>query len=293
MEIIAQDICEQFNLRLFGNEKHRVSSISSLENQDEASLMWAKSPHFLSKVKKGVVICSQSDYENNTTKINAVTYLVTTESPRLTFSKVVQRYVGTSAIVLKNEVDLFKSRTDIIISENCFIGPNVEIGKGTILYPNVVIHAGTKIGENCVIKSFCSIGSEGLGFEKVDNQLIKFPQLGGVIMGNNVEIGPNSTIRRAAIDNTIVKDGCKIGSFVNIGHNCIIGENSILTCQIVTAGGSIIGKNVFMGVNSSVKQKVTVGNDATIGQGAVIVKNVNDHETVVGNPGKVIGNTPS
>ncbi|MDB4534301.1 hypothetical protein N9242_05455 [Vicingaceae bacterium] len=289
MNTTVTDICNLFKLGIRGDESKIVVKVASIKNQEEGVLMWAKSADFINKVEKGVLICSEKDF-TEVIEQDQVTYLITKNSPRLMFSKIVQHYIGTSAINLKNEVSLHIKRNDIKISENCFIGPDVEIGTGTIIYPNVVIHSGSIIGKNCIIKSFCSIGSEGLGYEFEDGKLVKFPQLGGVVMGDNVEIGPSSTIRRAALDDTLIGDGCKIGSFVNVGHNCVIKQNVIMTCQIVTAGGSIVGKNVFMGVGSSLKQKVAIGDDATIGQGAVIIKDVKQNEIVVGNPGKVIGN---
>jgi len=141
-----------------------------------------------------------------------------------------------------------------------------------------------------VIKTHVSLGTEGLGLEldKETDEFVKFPQLGGVILEDNVEIGPTSTVRRSALDDTIIMSGTKIGSLVNVGHNCIIGRNCILTCQIVTSGSSVIGNNVFMGVNSVVKNGVNIGNDVTIGQGAVVTKHVPDGKTFVGNPAEDI-----
>ncbi len=292
MKIDVKDICDLFDLDLKGDKSKIISKAASINNQGSKVLMWARSAENIEKVEQGALICSTQDYLASNTN-ESVTYLLTKDSPRLIFSKVVQHYIGKTAISLDNQVEIYKKRSDIEISENCFIGPNVEIGSGTVIYPNVVIHSGSVIGKNCIIKSFCSIGSEGLGYELENDQLIKFPQLGGVIIGENVEIGPNSTVRRAALDNTIVEDGCKIGAFVNIGHNCIIKKNVIMTCQIVTGGGSIIGKNVFMGIGSLVRQKVSIGEGSVVGQGAVIVKDVNPNEIVVGNPGKVIGNKKS
>ncbi len=289
MNIAVTDISDLFQLELRGDKSKIVTTVASIKNQSEGALMWAKAASFINQVEKGVLICSEKDFSEDVGH-DDVAYLITGDSPRLVFSKIVQYYIGSSIINLKNEVSFHKKREDIEISENCFIGPNVEIGKGTIIYPNVVIHSGSVIGENCIVKSFCSIGSEGLGYEKEGGALVKFPQIGGVVMGDNVEIGPNSTIRRAALDDTLIGDGCKIGAFVNIGHNCIIKENVIMTCQIVTAGGSVVGENVFMGVGSSLKQKVNVGADAVIGQGAVIIRDVKRNDVVVGNPGKVIGN---
>jgi len=168
---------------------------------------------------------------------------------------------------------------------NVYIAEDVEIGEGTIIHPNVVIHNGTKIGTNCVIKANTTIGTEGLGYEKnTQGELIKFPQLGGVQLGDDVEIGPSATVRRGALDDTIIGNSVKIGAFCNVGHNCEIGDNSILTCQCVTGGSSIVGKDVMMGIQSIIRNGIHVGDNCVLGAGAVVVKNVGQEVTVIGSP---------
>jgi len=217
--------------------------------------------------------------------------LVTNQKPRLVFAKLVNDFFSHELKEdFSNYVEIHKQNSKIIIGDNVFIGKDVEIGEGTVIHPNVVIYPKTIIGKNCVIRTHVSLGTEGLGLEldSTTNEFVKFPQLGGVILEDNVEIGPTSTVRSSALDNTIIMKGTKIGSLVNIGHNCIIGKNCILTCQIVTSGSSIIGDNVFMGVNSIVKNGVNIGSDVTIGQGAVVTKNVPNGVTYVGNPAEDI-----
>jgi UDP-3-O-[3-hydroxymyristoyl] glucosamine N-acyltransferase len=273
-------------LTLVGKTDNEPSEIGTPENHNANSLCWSKSSKYLSKFKSGCVICSQSSLKE-IKQATDVSYLISTSNPRLDFSKAVNTYLDVQGVVLTNHVEDHMSRTDIEIGGYCFIGPNVKIGRGTVIYPNSVIHAGTKIGENCVIKSFCSIGSEGLGYDldPTTDEYVKFPQVGAVTMSDNVIVGPNSTIRRGALSDTTIGRGTKIGALVNIGHNCNIGENCILTCMIVTAGSSTIGDNVFIGVNSVIKNQVSVGNNVTLGQGCVLVRNVFDNETIVGNPG--------
>jgi UDP-3-O-[3-hydroxymyristoyl] glucosamine N-acyltransferase len=116
----------------------------------------------------------------------------------------------------------------------------------------------------------------------------KLPQIGGVIVEDFVEIGPNSTVRRSALDNTIIGRGTRIGSLCNIGHNVIIGKNCTFISHVIAGGSSIFGENVFVGMGASVKNGLTIGSNSTIGQGAIVVKNVPEHETWVGNPAKKI-----
>lgn len=286
--INADTLAKEFGLHILGSSDKPILYPGSLKKHDSHSLLWTKNSESLENIKAGYIILN---YEiAPTLQRLGITYLITEHKPRLVFAKIMNKYFNTEDDAFHNYVEEHKRNTKIKISDNCFIGKDVEIGEGTVIHPNVVIHSRTKIGKNCVIKTHVSLGTEGLGLEldKETNEFVKFPQMGGVILEDNVEIGPTSTVRRSALDDTIIKKGTKIGSLVNVGHNCIIGENCILTCQIVTSGSSTIGNNVFMGVNSTVKNGVNIGNNVTIGQGAVVTKNIPDDVTFIGNPAEDI-----
>ena len=287
--VSVEQLCREFDLTPIGDAdslKNTINSACSLENQTEDTLSWIKKSSFLPQVKAGFILVNEA---LEVTPIDGVTFLVTKRNTKLVFSQILKSHFAQKpSFYLKNEVDVHRENENITIADYVFIGQNVTIGKGSIIYPNVVIEANTVIGENCVIKSHVSLGTEGLGLElnPETDLLEKFPQLGNVIFEDNIEIGPNSTVRRGALKSTIVRRGTKIGSLCNIGHNCIIGENCILTCNVVTSGSSVIGNKVFLGVGSSIKNGTNVGDNVTIGQGAVVLKNIPDNETWVGNPAK-------
>ena len=282
-------IAELYNLKLSGNLKDpEINNVNSLDNQKIDGLSWIKNQKSLNKVKKGFFIVSDN---LSIQKKKNVVYLTTNQSPKIIFSKIITEFFSPKIdFYLKNCVSEHLKNENIKISENVFIGENVSIGDGTIVYPNVVIEANTVIGNNCTIKSHVSLGTEGLGLEldKTTNQLVKFPQLGNVVLKNNIDIGPNSTVRRATLDSTIIKSGSKIGSFVNIGHNSEIGKNCILTCNIVTGGSSKIGDNTFIGVNSMIKNGLNVGPNSIIGMGSVVIKELKSNIVAYGNPAKEI-----
>lgn len=287
MKTSTATLCKEFDLNQIGSDKS-ITNVGSLKSGNDTSLYWSKNPTYLQRFSKGIVLCNQNDFDKIEPK-SEVTYLITTKSPRLIFAKILNEY-HSKEDELVNHVADYKNRKDIRIGDFVFIGAGVEIGSGTVIHPNCTIYSNTKIGKNCVIHSGVSIATEGLGLEldPETNTNFKFPQIGGVVIHDNVEIGPGSTIRRSALDNTIIGKGTKLGAICNIGHNCIIGEECIFTCNIVTSGSSKIGDHVFMGVGSTVKQGVNIGNSATIGQGAVVVKNVPAEETWIGNPAKKI-----
>ncbi len=285
--IKCSDICFLFDLKLIGKDI-KITEIATTDYCSDSSIGWIKNESFFNKIYKGALICNKSDLGKIVLN-NNLTYIVTESSPRLAFSKVINHFnPQSSKNDFENKVEKFKENKKLKIGENVFIADNVTIGDNTIIHHNVSIYSNTQIGENCVIQSNVSIGTEGLGLDLDDetNLLVKFPQLGGVILEDYVEIGPNSTIRRAALKNTIIKRGTKIGALCNIGHNSVIGENCILTCNIVTSGSSVVGNNVFLGVGSILKQGVIVESNSVVGQGSVVVKNIPMGETWVGNPAK-------
>ena len=170
-----------------------------------------------------------------------------------------------------------------IIGDNTVIGSNVSIeddviiGKNVKVHSNVYIGAQIEIGDNCEFFSGAKIGNDGFGYAKEkDNTWVKIPQVGTVKIGNNVDIGSNSTIDRGAIDKTIIADGVKIDNLVQIGHNCKIGENTIIAGCAGIAGSTVIGKNCMIGGAAMIKGHITIADDTIISGGTGIGKNV-DH----------------
>lgn len=290
MDLTVQKIAVEFDLELFGSDQAIITNVGSTKRSNNGSLLWAKTDKHLRNTKIGTVLCN-ADHFDQIDRNSNVNYLVTKSSPRLIFAKIVSQYFSRDDKTdFENFVDDHRKESSLTIGNNVFIGRNVVIGKGTKIHHNVVINSNSRIGENCIIYPNTTIGTEGLGLEMDPDtgRYFKFPQIGGVLIENEVEIGPHTTIRRSALDNTIIKSGTKIGSLCNIGHNCIIGNNCILTSNVILSGSSKVGDGVFMGVSSTVKQGINIDDGSTVGQGAVVVKNVPAKETWVGNPAKKI-----
>lgn len=163
---------------------------------------------------------------------------------------------------------------DCILGPNCYIGPNVKIGARTVLQPGVIVLRNCTIGQDCFIGAGTVIGSEGFGYVKGPEGLVKFPQLGRVIVGNNVEIGANVTIDRGALDDTIVRDGVKIDNLVQIGHNVEIGESTVICGQVGIAGSSRIGRGCVLGGQVGIADHVTVADGVRIGGKAGVDSNI-------------------
>jgi UDP-3-O-[3-hydroxymyristoyl] glucosamine N-acyltransferase len=267
------------------NENEVLLFIGSPNNQRSFNLYWLKSLNNYDLFKIGYLIINEKDYlmlkSNN--KINPkIKHLITKESTRYIFAKIVTENFPHLGLKYKNEVNWYKSlySKDVFIGENVYIGENVEIGKGSKIYNNVIIHNNTKIGKNCIIKENSVIGSEGMGYELTDDGWYKFPQIGKVVIGNDVEINTFCDIKRGALEDTIISDGCKIGSYCNIGHNTILGENSLLTSHCVIAGSVKTGVRFWMGINSSIRNGITIGDDVILGANSYINKNVEDKRVI-------------
>ncbi len=190
------------------------------------------------------------------------------------------------------------------IGANCYVGKNVSLGDGVVLYPNVTILDETSIGKNstiwpgtvirerCEIGAYCifhnnvSIGADGFGYRPSDDGrgLVKIPQIGTVIIGNDVEIGANSCVDRGKFSATIIGDNCKIDNQVQIAHNCIMGRSCIMAGHSGLAGSVTLGDGVIIGGSASIKDHTTIHSGVTVGAGSGVVGDIPAGKTYLGYP---------
>ena len=171
------------------------------------------------------------------------------------------------------------------IYPHCYVGDNVKVGEGTTLYPRVTIYEGCSVGNRCIIHAGAVIGADGFGFApNAAGGFDKIPQLGNVIIENDVEIGANTCIDRAKTDSTIIRRGVKLDNLIQIGHNVQVGENTVSSAQTGIAGTTKIGHNCFIGGQVGFADHITVGDYVKIGSQSGIDRNVPDGETRFGSP---------
>lgn len=181
---------------------------------------------------------------------------------------------------------------EALIGADCYIGPYAVIGKAVIgdktyIDSHVRIYDGVKIGHDCEIKAGAVLGGAGFGYERdIDGNRYHFPQLGQLIIGNNVDIGANTCIDRGSLSDTIIGDFTKISKLCLVAHNNKIGHNVEITGASMLSGSNIIGDNVWIAPNSSIRGWIHIGEGATVGMGAVVVKDIPVNETWVGNPAR-------
>ena len=200
---------------------------------------------------------------------------------------------------------------NVSIGPGCYLGPNVKIGDNSLLYPNVtimdesslgcrtrvwpgvVVRERCHVGDDCIIYQNASIGADGFGYRPSPDRkaLVKIPQIGGVTIGNGVEIGANSCIDRGKFSSTNIGDGTKIDNLVQIGHACSIGQSCLIVANAAIGGSVTLGDFVTIAGQVAVADHVTIGDHTTIGGGSIVINSVEPHQFVTGYPAAPHKNT--
>lgn len=173
---------------------------------------------------------------------------------------------------------------DVEIHPHCYLGDNCEIGEGSVLYARVTIYQDVRIGANCVLHSGAVVGAEGFGFVWTGQSQFKIPQVGGVIIGDRVEIGANTCIDRATSGDTVIGDGVKIDNLCQIGHNTNIGDHTVIASQVGIAGSSTIGARVTIGGQAGVSDHTRIGDDVLLAGRAGAISDLDEPGGYVGMP---------
>lgn len=175
---------------------------------------------------------------------------------------------------------------NVRIGHNCTLDGDITIGDGTVIWNNVVIVNRVRVGKDCEIQSGTVIGHDGYAYtEDADHKKTMVRHFGGVVLGDRVHLGMNNVIARGVIDDTVIGDGTKMADLCHIGHNNQVGQDVSFISGGVVNGSCSIGKNAYIST-SVLRNQTTVGENAMVGMGAVVVKDVASGVTVVGNPAK-------
>ena len=280
-------------------ENASVNQISFLEANNELK-------NNIEKTFSSVVIVNE-DFELIPTLRNKNISVIVVSYPRIAFAEVLNLLykepdyeVGIDNSAKIHNTALIGEQcsigANVYIGKNCKIGSrnkilpgaiileNVAIGDNNIIHPNCVIYGDTTIKNNCIINSNSVIGSEGFGFIPKDDEWIKMPQKGGVIIDNRVEIGTNCCVDRPVIGFTIIGEGTKIDNLVQIGHGVKIGKNCAFAAQVGIAGGAVIGDGVILAGQVGVNNRVKVGNKVIASSKCGIHCDIEDGLVVSGFP---------
>ena len=171
-----------------------------------------------------------------------------------------------------------------LLNQNVFIGKNCRLGDNVILHPNVVLYDDVVLGDRVTIHANSVIGADGFGYRFQNGRHVKVPQLGGVVVGDDVEIGACSTVDRGTFEPTVIAAGTKLDNLVQIGHNCRIGKHNLLAGQTGLGGSTTTGDYVFMGGQVGIKDHIVIGEAAMLGAGTGVIRDVPPRSRMFGYP---------
>lgn len=298
VKVSAREIAGFLKARVFGNAERKATKVARLLPGKSGALSFCKyedaeASGMIWNSLSSIVICSENLKIEPPLQGKTLIYV---SKPRLAFSKTVNKFFSlrnftagigihsTATICLWAEID-----STAFIGPNCIISGNVEIGENSVIYGNVSIYGNVKIGKNVIINAGAVIGAEGFGYEPdEDGTLTQFPQIGGVIIEDNVEIGANTCVDKGALGDTIIREGAKIDNLVHVAHNVVIGKNCRIICLVGIGGSVEIGDSSFVGISASIKNQKKIGRNVVVGMGAVVTKDIPDNTTVIGNPARPI-----
>lgn len=282
---IRGDFCDKY-----------IDNLADVEHVNETTLDWVKSsnPRRQSIVESTIakVIIVSEDVEYNDSIKSQGKVLLVVRNPRNAIAKVGQSFFVEKPLGLIHETAIISKGAKV--AEGVTVGPfsiigDAEIGEGTVIGACVTIKNGCIIGRNCKISDHVVLGEEGFGFEKDENgNWFRFPQIGNLVIGDFVEIGPFCAVDRGALSDTIIGNYTKIDSHVKIAHNNVLGNNVVITSGVVIAGSNVIEDNVWIGPNSTFVEWGHVGIGSFVGIGSVVTKKLKKNTKVFGNPAKVL-----
>ncbi len=175
------------------------------------------------------------------------------------------------------------------ISMGSFIGPNCRVGENSVIGPNAVLVSNVSIGSNVTVGACSVIGGSGFGYVRdEDNNLVDFPQIGGVVVSDYVEIGSNTSIDSGALDPTVIGAHSKIDNLVHIAHNVVLGERTLVIAGAVICGSVNVGRDCWIAPGAIIREHLTIGDSVFIGMGSIVTKSLESRSRVFGNPARNI-----
>jgi UDP-3-O-[3-hydroxymyristoyl] glucosamine N-acyltransferase len=306
MEFTATTIAGFLQGEIEGNPETKVNTIAKIEEGFEGALSFLANPayeQYIYTTNSSIVLVNKTFIPSGAIKATLIgvdnAYEAFASLLRLVEqSKPRKKGIHPTAVIEPSA----KINDDVYIGANSYIGENCNVGAGCSIYPGVyigdnskigdnsVLYAGVKvyhecvIGKNCIIHAGAVIGSDGFGFAPSASEYSKIPQLGNVILEDNVEIGANSAIDRATMGSTIIRKGVKLDNLIQIGHNVEVDENTVMAAQVGIAGSTKIGKNCMLGGQVGIAGHIRIGDGAKLGAQAGIISDIKENSAVLGAP---------
>ena len=303
MELSLKEIADAIGGQVIGDGKVIIKGINSLREAARGEISFFSNRRYVEGLKKtnasAVLVSDVTDLYHGPQLVVSDTSLAYAKVTSL-FAPPLSRISGISdraeihkTSKIGNNVSIYPLvyvgegvviGDDVTLFCGVFIGDGVKIGSKTVVYPNVSILSNCLIGNDVIIHAGSVIGSDGFGFARDESVNIKIPQIGFVQIDDHVELGANNCIDRAAFGKTWIKSGVKTDNMVHVGHNVVIGEDTIVVAQTVFAGSVQIGKGVVVGAQVAVSDHVKIGDRAMIGSQSGVPKSIRKGEVVSGTP---------
>jgi UDP-3-O-[3-hydroxymyristoyl] glucosamine N-acyltransferase len=307
MEFSAKQIAEILSGKIEGNPDIKVNTISKIEEGKAGSLSFLANPkytEFIYSTEASVVLVNETFTPEKEIKAT----LIKVKDAYQAFAGLLEFYnqyksnktgIAPTAVIEPNAVigeNLYIGANAYIgnhtkignhskIYPNVYIGDHVEIGENTTVFSGVNIYTDCKIGNGCTLHSGVVIGCDGFGFAPVNNEAFKkIPQIGNVIIEDNVEIGANTTIDRATLGSTIIRNGVKLDNLIQVAHNVEIGENTVIASQSGISGSTKIGKNCMIGGQVGFAGHLHIGDNVKIGAQSGVSKSIESGMIMQGTP---------
>lgn len=275
-------------------EGRTVDNLADPEHTEKSTLDWVKKSN---KDKRQIVENSPADtlivdpeIEYNDVLKSLGKTLIAVARPRMAISLVAAEFFLEKDPAFIHPGAIIDE--EAVIDPTAYIGPGCIVGKAKIgahtsLKAGVIIYDDVEIGDNCLIQAGAVIGTVGSGYQRnTDGRLFNFPHLGGVVLGNYVDIGANTQISRGVFGNTVIKDGCKLSGLCFVAHNCVLEENVWITGNTMLCGSVRIGRNATIYSNVTVRDRAQIGERAVVGMGSLVTKNIPAGETWFGSPAR-------
>jgi UDP-3-O-[3-hydroxymyristoyl] glucosamine N-acyltransferase len=303
MSFTIAEIAKQLDGEVLGDGSAVLTGFATADNAKSGDLIFAETAEYFAAAEKSAATAIIAGKELS----SAHKTVIRVANPRVAFARALAAFfpepklpagIHPSAVIAASaQIDPTAHigphctiGERVKIGANCalqagnFIGDDAVLGEGTVLFPNVTIYAGSQIGRRVRIHSGAVIGSDGFGYVFDSGFQRKIPQIGNVIIGDDVEIGSNATVDRAALGSTIIGKGTKIDNLVQVAHNVEIGEHTILCAQVGIAGSAKVGSYSVLAGQAGLAGHIKIGNRVTLGSQSGVMDNVPDGEMWLGTP---------
>jgi UDP-3-O-[3-hydroxymyristoyl] glucosamine N-acyltransferase len=301
MEKSLGEIAVYLNAKLEGDPEITIRNINGIDEAEEGDLTFIANSKYRNKLEKtkasAVLVSSGISSKRKNLLIVDDPYIALARVLSLMYPATVElKNISKEAFIaesarIETGVTIYPGvyigdnaciKKDAVIYPGVFVGPYAVIGEGTVLYPNVSVYRGCIIGNRVVLHAGVVVGSDGFGFANPGAENVKVPQVGYVQIDDECEIGANTTVDRGTLGKTWIKRGAKIDNLVQIAHNVVIGENSVIVAQVGISGSSKIGTGVLVGGQAGLVGHITVGDHAMIAAKSGIHKDVAPGDVVAG-----------